>query len=253
MNETPADQPDQAQAARPNEPGKAAPSALGWARYTISGGATGIGLSDAHGNIIAGFHKLSVGGQSRARRGGASNMPCQIYQAQRPSFLPVWTSQPTPMSPAEGRAVAARIKAGEMVEKVPEGLPDLVHITIEETRDLPKALTVCTVLICYVTQAELKRHGLMLGRFGTQPRWLLIGGLAVPADLVEPAGGPADDRFLTMSIPVGTQLLRRWSGPVSLSSWCWSMSPFFAPFWHTAGITSLEDRYGSRLARRADT
>ena len=57
--------------------------------------------------------------------------------------------------------MAAFIKAGEIAEKIPEGLPDIGHMTADETRDVFRALSVCTVLVCYVTQAELKRHGLM--------------------------------------------------------------------------------------------
>jgi hypothetical protein len=59
----------------------------------------------------------------------------------------------------------------------------------------------------------------------------------------------------TFSLPcrfrVETQLLRRWSGPVSLSSWCWSTSLVSAPFWHAAGTTSLEGVL-SRAVRAAE-
>ena len=42
----------------------------------------------------------------------------------------------------------------------------------------------------------------------------------------------------------GGQLLLSWWGPVSSSSGYRPMSMVSAPFWHTAGMTSLEDRYG---------
>ena len=42
------------------------------------------------------------------------------------------------------------------------------------------------------------------------------------------------DRLLPCRFQAETQLLRCWPGPVSLSSWCRSMSPVFASFWHAA-------------------
>jgi hypothetical protein len=54
----------------------------------------------------------------------------------------------------------------------------------------------------------------------------------------------------TFSLPcrfrVETQLLRCWSGPVSLSSWCRSMSPVSTRFWQPGGTGP-----GSALAHRA--
>ena len=131
------------------------------APYTGPGGARGVGLADADGNIIAGLHKQTAGGEPRPWRGGASNLPVgpglAIYWPQTPPPL----ARPVSMSPAERRAVAAFIKAGEIAEKIPEGLPDIGHMTADETRDVFRALSVCTVLVCYVTQAELRRHGPM--------------------------------------------------------------------------------------------
>lgn len=59
-------------------------------------------------------------------------------------------------------AVAALIiKAAKIMEDLPEGTIDLGHMTADETADVFRALSVCTVLVCYVTQAELRRRGLM--------------------------------------------------------------------------------------------
>jgi hypothetical protein len=125
------------------------------APYTGPGGATGLGLADANGNIIAGLHR---------RRGGASNLGVSaaeglgVHWSQMP---PPRARNAVPVSRAERGAVAAFIKAGKIAEKIPEGLPDIGHMTADETRDVFKAVSVCTVLVCYVTQAELRRHGLM--------------------------------------------------------------------------------------------
>ncbi len=149
-----------------------------WVRYTGPGGATGVAVSDADGNIIAGLHKRAASegtrpgrqtasGGKRPRRGGASNMGVpaseglRMYPFGRPSSL-AWNAQPMPMSPAERTAVAALIiKAAKIMEDLPEGTIDLGHMTADETADVFRALSVCTVLVCYVTQAELRRRGLM--------------------------------------------------------------------------------------------
>ena len=51
-------------------------------------------------------------------------------------------------------------------------------------------------------------------------------------------------KLLRRSFQAGGQLLLSWWGPVSSSSGYRPMSVVSAPFWHTAGMTSLEDRYG---------
>ncbi len=50
------------------------------------------------------------------------------------------------MSRAERMAVAAAIKAGKLAEGIPEDLPDIAHMTADETLGVVKALKVCTVL-----------------------------------------------------------------------------------------------------------
>ena len=135
---------------------------LARAPYAGPRGAKGVGLADADGNIIAGLHTLR-------RRGGASNTGVSRTEGLRPEGLrgiywpqtPPPLAQPVPMSRAERSAVAAFIRAGEIAEKIPEGLPDIGHMTADETRDVFKALSVCTVVVCYVTRAELRHHGLM--------------------------------------------------------------------------------------------
>jgi hypothetical protein len=133
-----------------------------WAPYTGPGGARGVGLADADGNIIAGLHKQTAGGElrppgssrtepARRSRGGASNIGdprLTIYWPQTPPWHHL-DARPVPLSRTERIEVAAAIKAGKFAGGIPEGLPDIAHMTVDETLDVIKALKVCTVLVCY--------------------------------------------------------------------------------------------------------
>jgi hypothetical protein len=65
------------------------------------------------------------------------------------------------MSQTGWMAVAA-LKAREIIEGTPDGMPDLAHMTVEQTWDLVKAVKVCSIVVCYIALADLRRHGLML-------------------------------------------------------------------------------------------
>jgi hypothetical protein len=164
MEETPADRPEPP---APESPAETEP-ALTWAPYTGPGGAPGVAIYDADGNLLAGFHKQPGGGVLGRWNGGGTTLPDtgpkETGRITVPGGPAVWRGGVAvrAVSPAEERVVAAYIKTAEIIERLPVEAIEPLHVPVDETRDmLATILPKCNLMVWYVGQAELRRHGLI--------------------------------------------------------------------------------------------
>jgi hypothetical protein len=125
----------------------------------------GVHLEDADGNTLAGFYKRPGGGQLGRYNGGGTLPeipPEELGRVTVPGGRASLTGfRLRPLSPAERNILAAKIKTAEILERLPEGLPDVGHLTADETIDAFKALSACNLIICIAAQVQLQRHGLV--------------------------------------------------------------------------------------------
>jgi hypothetical protein len=161
MEETQADHPNDDKPAPPATETSSLPPI--YAQFIGPREPMGMGLYGADGNILAAFLKQPGGGYLRRYNGGGTLPDASggIVVGRRRIVRPAQMERREHMSPGERRLLAARIWAAEVVERIPDSLPDLSHLTLDETRDAITAFGACNLMICIAGQAVLRRHGLL--------------------------------------------------------------------------------------------